>query len=248
MARYANKEIVSLVQVLDSDGNPANDAVVHFVIYDGDEESDSGDMAYISESAGLYITGWTPTEAGEWTIVISCSNPKFYKAFSYNVANPDALVWTYHTQWEWDVQMTWPPGTGFANLLYGSKGIRPYLITFWWDNDEHTDERTFSFQACIDGVLLGNQQDLMTSNIVQGQHTYYLKLNPAGEPQFVCDADDKFTMFGPAAGFGDVVSDRPFECHTFYFQIAFDDVDGAGTNPWAKSSQMWQTLDPINYG
>ena len=250
MTRYAHADITSKIQVLDSAGNPANNATVNWKIYDPSNELwDDGTMTYITGSNGLYRQLWHPNLAGEWIFEAYCSNPKFHQSFAYHVTYFDALVWTFHKNEEWEVPM-WPPPSNWANLLEGEGGIRPYIIQFWWDNDEHGPARTFSISVIIDGIEQGNQQDLETNT---PQHTYYLKLNANFQPQFVCDADDEFTTFGPTAGYGSPgggihVSDNPFECHTIVIKICFDDIDGAGTNPVAYASVFYQTLDPVTYG
>ena len=39
-------------------------------------------------SDGIYYTKFTPDEAGDWTFIFSCSNPKFAKAIVYHISYP----------------------------------------------------------------------------------------------------------------------------------------------------------------
>ena len=84
MTRYVNEQIEAKIQVLDSLGNPATSATVHYNIYDyADELVDSGLMSHVAN--GIYTVSFTPNAVGEWTFEAYCSNPKFRDSRVYNV-------------------------------------------------------------------------------------------------------------------------------------------------------------------
>jgi hypothetical protein len=79
-----DETVETKIQVLDSEGDPATEATVNYVVYDeADGVFNSGTMVHVAN--GIYTASWTPDEAGEWTFLAYCGNPKLYTTLSYFV-------------------------------------------------------------------------------------------------------------------------------------------------------------------
>ena len=85
MVRYENVAIESKVQVLDSDGDPAEAATVNYIVYDEGDVTGfaTGAMAHVDN--GIYSVSWTPDATGEWTFECYSASPKFRKSYVYHV-------------------------------------------------------------------------------------------------------------------------------------------------------------------
>lgn len=85
MVLKIDEQVETKVQVLDSNGDPANGATVNYQVYDeAHGVYDSGTMTEIG-STGVYYVQWTPDAAGVWMVRCYCSSPKFHKTLDYFV-------------------------------------------------------------------------------------------------------------------------------------------------------------------
>ena len=83
MTRYVNQTIASMVQVVDSNGDPVTGATVNYRLYQFGEQEDSGTMTH--KENGLYVAYWYPQGSGPWTFEAYCTSPKFRKTLLYHV-------------------------------------------------------------------------------------------------------------------------------------------------------------------
>ena len=92
MPRYVGKPLDAKVHVIDANGDPVTGASVSVKVLDPSGQDWDGTWAATYLSDGIYYTQITPDEAGDWTFIFSCSNPKFTKAIVYRVCYPTSYA------------------------------------------------------------------------------------------------------------------------------------------------------------
>ena len=103
MTRLVDNPINSLVQVVDSNGDKATEAIVNYKVYYYNEDDEvwevafSGLMTHIGD--GIYQASFTPEVTGEYTFYAYSSNPKFHESYTYYIEDPtnsaNITVWKH---------------------------------------------------------------------------------------------------------------------------------------------------------
>jgi len=159
MVRYINNAIESKVQLLDSSSDPAESAVVNYIVYDeADTSFDTGTMTHVDN--GIYTKSWTPDAAGEWTFECYSSSPKFRKSYVYHVQLTTAITkYAYKTYDAYDSIA--PVLNTLHEVFDATGGVRLWSIVAEYQNTENdnkdvdcvitVDGNTYTYDASVTG-------------------------------------------------------------------------------------------------
>lgn len=152
MGRQRYRDINTMVQVLDANGDKATEAVVNFKVYFFNQSTevwevyDSGLMEHIGD--GIYNAEWEPERLGEFTFYAYCSNPKFHQSYTYNIEkDAKQKIWV---QQEGVLINYSAVQNSYAWILSAQNGVRVDVVKFCQTNDE-TAQKTVSFRIYSDG-------------------------------------------------------------------------------------------------
>jgi hypothetical protein len=157
-----------MVQVVDSNGDKATEAVVNFKVYflNSEEEVweviESGLMTHIGD--GIYQASFSPDEKGEYTFYSYSSNPKFHESYTYFVEIQQHSGATYLYGWNADSRM--PPTQGLEETIVNIanpeesnavRGYKAYWLRFWQTNNEAaTKDVTVRLEVDNSGYNIGS--------------------------------------------------------------------------------------------
>jgi hypothetical protein len=224
MPRYVEKPLDAKVHVIDANGDPVTGASVSVKVLDPSGSDWDGTWAATYLSDGIYYTQITPDEAGDWTFIFSCSNPKFTKAIVYRVCYPTSYAAPLN-----GMNQVFPVDTSWQILFqpYNEDWIQRkiYMVTIMQSNDE-TAAKDIEIILNLDGVRSINMSATLDSGVL-----YYIMLDIADEDNYTYTINTQKTMFLKVGGRdnnGDQWSSMPLECRNYDVQVR---VTGAvGTN------------------
>ena len=229
MTRLVNSQINSMVQVVDSNGDKATEAIVNFKVYhyDGEDEEweivESGLMTHIGD--GIFQASFSPEQTGEYTFYAYSTNPKFHESYTYFVENQEANGGAaFYGNVNYNAS---PPTQGeLVELGTWLNGFKGYFFRFWQSNTEAAAKTiTFNLQndnsggdyqaSCPSGHMMYLYWDQF-----YGMFKIYDQ-DAAGGPPY---------MMGPTMydNSNKVLVTNPLECKKFIIKVTFEDP--AGTN------------------
>ena len=243
MTRERNREINSMVQVVDSNGDKVTDAIVNFKVYFYDTDisawgvDTSGLMTHVGD--GIYTANWEPHYLGEFVFYAYCSNPKFHESYTYNIEKgAKNKIWV---QQEGILVNYSAVQNSYAWILSAQGGVRVDVVKFCQTNDEAA-QKTIAFRIFTDN----NASDKGFSVGVNNNTWFSVGLQSSAYGWTVLDESIGAQAFGVNYNVGNSKApfSQPFYCRRI--DISFACTDPAGTNQKIYAYCMYALLEDLD--
>ena len=227
MTRLVNDYINCMVQVVDSNGDKATEAIVNYKVYYFNEEDEvwqvafSGLMTHIGD--GIYQAGFSPEYAGEHTFYAYSSNPKFHESYTYYVETQEANGgFAFYGNTNFNAS---PPTQDLTVALIDQlNGFKGYFFRFWQSNVENAakqieiDLQTDNASGTYSGSCPSGHMMYLYYDQWYGMWKFYDQDDAEGPPY----------MMGPTMydSTNKILVTNPIECKHFKADIRFADSPG----------------------
>lgn len=243
MTRERNREINSMVQVVDANGDKVTDAIVNFKVYFYDTDINawgvdtSGLMTHVGD--GIYTANWEPHYLGEFVFYAYCSNPKFHESYTYNIEKgAKNKIWVQQEgvllNYSASVQ------SQYAWILSVQGGVRVDVLKFCQTNNEAA-QKTIAFRIFADG---GSDKGFSVG--VPNNTWYNVGLQSSVYGWSVLADSIGAQAFGINYNVGGSKSfvSQPFECRRIDISVACTDMPG--TNQKIYAYCMYAVLEDLD--
>ena len=209
--------------MIDANGDPVTGATVSVKVLDpaGQDWDGTWNATYLQRRHLLHQI--TPDEAGDWTFIFSCSNPKFAKTLVYRVCYPTSYAAPLN-----GMNHVFPTDTSWQVLFtpYNEDWIQRkiYRFTIEQRNDEN-DPKTIEIIFNLDSVRSINMSATLDSGVV-----YFVQLE-LSDTNYDYELLTQKTMLLKVHGEDDngtQWSSMPLECRNYDVQVRV--TGAAGTN------------------
>jgi hypothetical protein len=225
MPRYIGRTFDPRVHVIDANGDPVTGATVTVKILKPNGNVWDGTWNATHLSDGIYYTNFTPDEVGDWTVIFSCSNPKFSKAIVYHISYPVSFQFP-----KTGMNQVFPSDTNWYELFtaysedYTQRKL--YMASFRQINNENA-QKNLSFIFNMDAIRSMNLEGTFDSGVI-----YYLvlELTQEGDYTYFWTQNKSFLLqsYGQDDN-GTQNMTTPLECRNFDIQVRIPSP-GPGTN------------------
>jgi hypothetical protein len=224
MPRYVERPIDAKVHVVDANGDPVTGASVSVKVLEPSGQDWDGTWSATYLSDGIYYTQFTPDEAGDWTVIFSCGNPKFTKAIVYRVNFPSSFQAPLN-----GMNQVAPTDTNWYVLFAQNQEDwvqkKLYCVSLRQTNDENA-QKAISVIFNLDNVNSINLDYTFDANT-----EYYLLLSIDVNGNYSYEWLTSKTLILKAGGQddnGSQWSSIPLECRVLGLQVSIP--GGPGTN------------------